>query len=221
MSPANKFKPDEGDRFNWLRNAGIRTVLDIGANTGQFAAHIHSIIPAAQVYSFEPLAECYRQLSENLSGPWFKALSIAMGAENERVTMNRNVFSPSSSLLALGAAHKESFPFAADTQAESIEVRRLDDVAGDLELRDNLLIKIDVQGFEDRVIEGGELTIRRAKILIVELSFETLYEHQPLFDDIYTTLRRLGFVYRGAMEQLLSPSDGRVLQADGIFTNER
>src|SRR3954469_17925598 len=62
----NKFGPDEHDRFNWLRNAGIRTVLDIGANTGQFATHIHAILPTAQIYSFEPLAECYRQLSANL-----------------------------------------------------------------------------------------------------------------------------------------------------------
>jgi FkbM family methyltransferase len=214
---ANKFKPDEQDRFSWLRNAGIRTVLDVGANIGQFAAQIRAVIPSAQIYSFEPLSECYRQLSSNLLGPSFEALPIALGAENGRTIMNRNAFSPSSSILTLGAAHKESFPFAIDTQAESVEVRRLDDVAGELDLRDNLLIKIDVQGFEDQVIKGGEFTIRRARVLIVEVSFEALYENQPVFDDIYRALQHLGFGFRGAASQLLDPSDGRVLQADGIF----
>jgi methyltransferase, FkbM family len=57
-----------------------------------------------------------------------------------------------------------------------IEVRRLSDVVRELNLRDPLLLKLDVQGFEDKVIAGGEDVVARAKIIIIEVSFQPLYE---------------------------------------------
>ncbi len=47
-----------------------------------------------------------------------------------------------------------------------------------------------------------------ARGLVVEVSFERLYQGQPLFDEIYDTMREAGFTYRGATGQLLSPIDG-------------
>jgi Methyltransferase FkbM domain len=90
-------------------------------------------------------------------------------------------------------------------------------VTGDLDLAENILIKIDVQGFEDRVIAGGLKTIQMAKLLIVETSFESLYDDQPLFDTIYEMLKRMGLTYHGNFNQFLNPIDGNILQADGIF----
>ncbi len=54
-------------------------------------------------------------------------------------------------------------------------------------------------------------------MLIVGTSFRTLYEGQPLFDEIYGLLRQMGFKYVENWNQLLSPVDGSVLQADAIF----
>ena len=45
------------DPLRFLRTQGIRTVLDIGANRGQFAAQVRKVLPDAAIYSFEPLAE--------------------------------------------------------------------------------------------------------------------------------------------------------------------
>jgi hypothetical protein len=84
-------------------------------------------------------------------------------------------------------------------------------------LRDPLLLKLDVQGFEDKVIAGGENVVARAKIIIIEVSFQPLYEGGLLFDDIYRILKERGFAYHGNFDQLLSPKDGRALQADAIF----
>jgi len=53
--------------------------------------------------------------------------------------------------------------------------------------------------------------------LIVETSFTKLYEGQPLFDDIYKTLKESGFDYGGNWDQLTDSCDGRILQADAIF----
>jgi hypothetical protein len=86
-----------------------------------------------------------------------------------------------------------------------------------LKLIDPILIKIDVQGFEDKVIAGGADTIKKAKVIIIEVTFKELYTDQPLFHDIYEMLSKLGFTYHGNFDQLPSPVTGEILQADAIF----
>jgi hypothetical protein len=81
-------------------------------------------------------------------------------------------------------------------------------------------VKIDVQGFEDQVIQGGQTTLARARVALVELSVEPLYDNQPLFHEVYERMVALGFRFRGAHNQLFHPQDGRVLQVDGIFTRD-
>jgi len=201
----------------WLIDKKIKTVLDIGANTGQFAATIHEIIPKARIVSFEPLKDCYKELlrnGENLGS--FKAYNCALGTEEGKVTIYRSEFSPSSSLLPMGDLHKEAYPFTKNGTEEKVKVRKLDKIKR-LGITYPLLVKIDVQGFEDKVIDGGYKTIREASVLIVEASFQTLYEGQPMFDDIYARLKKLGFSYHGNWYQDNDSRNGSALQADAIF----
>ena len=218
------FGPSTADTrksWNWLTRRGIRTILDIGANVGQFAAEIHQVLPNAMIYSFEPLRDCYEQLVANMKGAGnFRAFHFALGDENWEAQMHRSEFSPSSSLLSMAELHKKAFPFTRMETRDTVPVKRLDDVAGDLTLSDHLLVKIDVQGYEDRVIAGGRNTISRADILIVETSFQSLYEGQALFANIFDALREIGFRYHGSLDQIRDPRDGRILQADSIFLRE-
>ena len=206
------------NNYDWLLKYDIGTVLDIGANTGQFARWIRSVLPDARLYSFEPIKECYDKLIENMAkAPNFHAFNYALGDTDTDQEMHVNAFTPSSSLLPMASLHKRNFPYTAAEHLEKVEVKRLDVVAEDLELTGNLLIKIDVQGYEDRVIQGGQNVMSRAKVLIVETSFKGLYIGQPMFEDIYDMLRQIGFRFMGALEQLSSPIDGSVLQADSVF----
>jgi FkbM family methyltransferase len=213
-----RFEPKQEGRYKWIRDLNIRTVLDVGANTGEFAAKIHAILPEAAIYSFEPLRECYALLVERMSHvPKFQAFDFALGSEASEIEMHRSEFTPSSSILRMGSLHKRAFPFTSKEVLEKIVIKRLDDVAGAVDLAENILIKMDVQGFEDKVILGGLKTIQIAKLLIIETSFETLYVGQPLFDTIYEMMKRMGFAYHGNFSQLLNPIDGNILQADAIF----
>jgi hypothetical protein len=58
----------------------------------------------------------------------------------------------------------------------------------------------------------------RAKIVIIEVSFLSLFEGGQLFDDVQRLLKTRGFTYNGNVDQLLSPKAGRPLQADTIFS---
>jgi FkbM family methyltransferase len=216
--PDGDFDPRVKGNSSWLKNLNIHSVFDIGANTGQFAADIRKILPDALIFAFEPLKDCYERMLERMKNvPNFKAFNFALGNEGTEVDMHRSSYSPSSSILPMGSLHKKAFPFTNGGSLERITVRRLDDVAKDLALLDNLLVKIDVQGFEDKVLVGGAQTIKKATALIVETSFKRLYEGQPLFDEIYVIIREMGFLHHGNLNQLLNPKDGSVLQADGIF----
>lgn len=208
-------------RRRWLLDAGIRTILDVGANAGQFARLARAVFPGAAIYSFEPLPDCFEALKAALpAGPDFHPVNCALGREEGTLEFRRAKHTPSSSFLKMTKLHEEAFPESTGGQEErplSVAVRTLDGVAAELRLQDNILLKIDVQGYEANVLAGGPATVRRAEVVIVETSYRRLYEGQPLFHDIYETLRGLGFDFEGNMEQMVSAADGRVVQADSIF----
>ena len=215
------FGPQYTPEGHWLAKCGIQTVLDVGAHVGEFARRIRAVLPNAELICFEPLQEPYSKLTQRFEGqPNFRAIRCALGEKAGQHGIRHNEYAPSSSLLPMAELHKQSFPFAVKERTEMIEVRRLSDVVRELSVRDPLLLKLDVQGFEDKVIAGGEDVVARAKIIIIEVSFQRLYEGGPLFDDIYRLLKERGFTYNGNFEQLFSPKDGRVLQADAIFCRQ-
>lgn len=207
------------DKLSYFQTFNFRTILDIGANVGQFAKEIRNILPAAQIYSFEPLKECFDKLPQGSSLGRFKAFNFALGDKNEMVNMNKSSYTPSSSLLPMTDTHKTLFPHTKEHSQEQIKVKRLDDISKDLKLEKEILIKVDVQGFEDRVIAGGIETFKKAKAVLIENSFVELYEGQPLFDNIYQKLKSLGFVYKGSLQEKLNKNTSQIISEDSIFIN--
>ncbi len=207
-------------KWAMLKRYAPKSILDIGANGGQSAALLLELFPGVPICSFEPLADCFRQVETFLSdnGPG-KAFHYALGDATETTTIHRSEFSPSSSLLAMDSLHKSEFPQTANSRLEEIEVRRLDDLADEMSLEPPIVIKVDVQGFEGRVIAGGKETFGRAAALVIELTSYPLYQSQSTFEDVQDQLQVLGFVFRGVIDQMHSPKDGRILQFDALFEN--
>lgn len=214
-----KCHPTEEDKYKWLQNLGIKTIIDVGGYNGDFALEIHKILPNAKIYSFEPLQDTFNQLKAKLEKiPNSQAFNIALGDMKGKTTIYHNDFSPCSSILEVSDSMKEQAPFTQDASPETIEIDTLDDIAQDLELEQNILLKIDVQGFEDKVIKGGVNTISKVKLILTETSFQELYVGQALFSDIYKMLvDQLGFTYIGSNSQQKSPTDGYSFQEDSWF----
>ena len=117
----------------------------------------------------------------------------------------------------MGELHKRNYPHSAQNEDVKVNLDTLDNVLMDENLEKNILIKIDVQGFEDEVIRGGMQIFKQAKIVVVECSFKELYENEPLFDGIYSLLHTIGFKYRGSLKQSVNKEDDSYLQGDCIF----
>jgi len=202
----------------WLHALNIQTVIDIGANTGLFARTINLVLPDAQIYSFEPIPECFEKLKQEMQHVKnFAAFNFGIGEYPGQLEFEQNEYSLSSSFLKMNNLHKEEFPQTKNSKLISLQIEPLDSIAEKILLHKPILIKIDTQGYEDRVLIGGEKTIKNAKVVIIETSFAELYKGQPLFNDIYNKLVGWGFSYSGALEQLHSPTTGQCLQEDSIF----
>jgi FkbM family methyltransferase len=208
----------ELDKWEFCRRYNANTVLDIGANSGQFAELIRRVLPECRIVSFEPLQQCYKQLKDNKNiGQPFTALQMALGNESGTVSINRNDFSPSSSILPMNQLHVSELPQTAKTTSEEIRVEKLDEISASINIRKPYFVKIDVQGFEGQVIQGGRQTLVEAEAVIVEISCLPLYEGAPSFDQIYQMMKGIGFEYRGNVDQWKSSKDDRILQIDALF----
>ncbi|MEQ8464851.1 FkbM family methyltransferase [Coleofasciculus sp. E1-EBD-02] len=204
----------------WLHSLQIATIFDIGAHTGQFSIAINALFPNARIYSFEPLPDCFNKLQKRMENKRnFDGFNFAIGDQSHEVELKCSSFTASSSFLKMTDVHKAAFPHTRKNVPLKVKVESLDSIVAKekISIIEPCLIKIDVQGYEEYVLRGGENTIKQATVIIIETSFEELYQGQPLFNDIYSWLRQWGFTYKGSLSQLLNPQNGEVLQADSVF----
>jgi FkbM family methyltransferase len=176
------------------------------------------MLPRALIVSFEPARETFERLSNTLRDkPGFLLFNCALGEDDATLPMHCYSDTMTSSLLPMAELHKQAFPVAGAEGSEIVKVQRLDDALAGHSLEAEILVKIDVQGYEDKVIRGGEQLISRARAVVAEVSFQSLYEGQPLFDSIYSLMTERGLTYAGNLYQLFSPVDNSILQADALF----
>lgn len=195
----------------------FKTIVDIGANRGQFTLLAAGLFPAAAIIAFEPLVEPFRKLIEVTAGlPRVRPVNAAIGATRTALSMNVSKRDDSSSLLPIGALQEEIFPNTGRARTEEVRIGPLADylTVGDIE-RPSLL-KIDVQGYELEVLKGSADLLDHIDVVYVEASFVELYEGQPLAGEVLDALAKHGFCER-ARHNLSTDHDGRPVQADFLF----
>jgi len=205
-----------------LRSSSFHTIIDVGANTGQFARKIISMFPQARIYSFEPLPEPFRVLQGwAIQQPDERvvAFNVALGDNEGTFEMFKHLdHSPSSSFLRSTGVCEKHYPFIRRQDPISVDMKTLDNflVKESISLLPPTLIKLDVQGFEDRVIKGGQRTFENSDACIVEIGLDPLYESQADFIDVSTLLKEMGYYYAGNLQQTYA-EDGQVVYIDAIF----
>jgi FkbM family methyltransferase len=203
-----------------LRQREFRTVLDIGAHTGVFAREIRKSLPTAQIYSFEPLTGPFERLRAGMGNdPNFEAFQIAVGERNGRTLIHQDDFTPASSLLTMTETTKKAFPHTGKGTSVEIPLQTLDSWAEAHKLESPLLVKMDVQGYEDKVIQGAEEVLKRADAVITEASFVELYEGQPLYCELQRLMEGRGFQMLGAVVESYD-SRGLAMQADVFYIKQ-
>jgi FkbM family methyltransferase len=206
------------EHAKFLASHRFRTIIDGGANKGQFALAVIKHYPDAKIIAFEPLSQPAELFEKVFAGVLNVALvRAALGNSEGLVDIHVSRRDDSSSLLPIGKLQSQVFPGTETHAVEKVRVTRLDCIIDVKELLHPVLLKIDVQGFELEVLKGAERTLREIDGIYVELSFMQLYENQPLSWEVINWLRERGFVLTGVYH-LAMDSSGRAVQADFYFT---
>ncbi|HWL01464.1 MAG TPA: FkbM family methyltransferase [Microbacteriaceae bacterium] len=213
---------DPAARTVLLLNAhGVDTVLDVGANDGEFATSIRELGFTGKLISFEPLEEPFRALARRAEkdGNW-DVRRIAIGSESGEVMLNvAGNAGQSSSILPMLDRHEAAAPSSRYVAQQMVPIARLDDLVADLDLGRRALLKIDVQGYEHAVLDGARDLLASGTVVGVqsEVSLVPVYEGAMAFEEAVGKMRSLGLVLQGIEPVFTDRKTGQVLQVDALF----
>jgi FkbM family methyltransferase len=206
-----------------LRNHGVGTVLDVGANVGQYGERLRKWGYRGWIVSFEPLREACEALRRRAAadGRW-DVRAFALGDQDGTATLNVSEMPVFSSILPGKPELYSTFANARAVRTDAIAVHRLDSIFDALPRADGaVFLKIDTQGYEGPVIEGAAASLRSIEGVQVELSVAPLYEGESKLLDMVRLLEDRGFGIELIEPAVFDPSSLALLQVDCTFFRRR
>ena len=198
----------------------VDTVLDIGANVGQFAQQLRGDLGYVnRIVSFEPLSSAFQLLKANaIDDPRWEVYNFALGDTEEQREINIAGNSASSSMLGMLPLHLEAAPHSKYIGSEVVELKRLDTIFDNFCHATNIVyMKIDTQGFESKVLRGAENCLQHIGTVQLEMSLVPLYDGEVPFDEMCTLMSANGYSLIALETGLSDGAFGRLLQLDGVF----
>jgi FkbM family methyltransferase len=170
-------------------------VLDIGANEGQSVKYILDRCKTAEIIAFEPNPHAFAALKRLQDERPFTCFNVALGDTDSETELHVLEHSESSSLLRPSHAGTQAMPHLGRMDARvKVPVRRLDDLMRETNAsRPVDLLKIDVQGYEAKVLAGGAETLKRSRYVLAETHFLPAYEGACCVDELCHLLYGAGF----------------------------
>lgn len=176
--------------------ASPHVVLDVGAHAGWFFHCWQDWCPSAQVHAFEPYPESFEKMAA-LYGQDARVTLNRLGVGDACGSLSLQVMAESkvsNSFLSHRAQAWEEVRFrtGAISQLE-VPVTTLDAYCAERSIARVYLLKIDVQGFELKVLEGARGTLPRTDHILVESAIRPLYHDAATFTQVVTFLQGHGF----------------------------
>ena len=194
----------------------VATILDVGANVGQFALAATDRFPDALIHSFEPVPDVAATLQRNVKGvPAITVHRVALGTHGGSLRFHRNDFTHLSSPLPLDPEQGQLYGARA-TEEITVPVHRLDQLFPTLGVSDPVLLKLDVQGYESEVLAGATGVLAQIAYVVLEVSFRPLYLGQPSFDRLHTQLKEHGYRLDGPVG-LQEGRTGEIVELDLLY----
>ena len=187
----------------------LTTILDVGANEGQFACMARYCWPQAQIWSFEPderAVQRYRAVHGTDANITIRA--CALGEADGIMGLRLSKVSAQNSFLVEPGLDIDGIV--------RVPVHRLDELVQKLPTG-HVLLKVDVQGFEAAVLRGAVRLLPRIGWMLLEISLMDIYEAGCPVEDLWAFIRSQGFVYWAVLDQYRLPTTRTVVQMDVLF----
>ena len=208
------------DLSELLRLYRVETIFDVGANVGASGRYFRNLGFKGRIVSFEPVGQYYKLLAQEASNdPLWTCANVALAdVESEQEINVSGGFGTASSFMEKTGQTWESAPELEYVGRERVRVSTIDLAALEhYPQGDRLFLKLDVQGYERKVLEGAIKTMPRIIGVRIELSVSQCYEQEPSMNEMMTYLYDLGFRLC-AIEEAWSNSQTReVYQMDAVF----
>jgi len=201
------------------------TVLDIGANVGQFYKEMSKVYPDAYYRLIEANEECEEDLKKLKKGNVIdinicllsdavKEVEFYLNKDDKKATgnsvylENTMFYDVENSVMKTTTTLDKLFPSSYSPSGVEISYAAYD------------LIKIDTQGSEIDIIKGGLTLIQRAKGLIMEVSHKEYNKGSLLYNDVIEYMRDINFEPIEVLEKIYHPITGEHIQDDILFINK-
>ncbi len=207
----------------FLSSKGVSLVFDVGASTGQYARLLRDIGYRGRIISFEPLSAPHHKLRKLAAKDpkWIVPPCVAVGETDRMVAINVAENSVFSSVLPGRPILTRVDPASRCVAVEHVRMVTLDNAAQAYMLPgDTAFLKVDVQGYEKKVLEGARSLVRSVVGVQLELSLVTLYEEELPFRPMIDFMESLGFNVHSFSSVFADETTGRELQVDVIFGRE-
>ena len=181
------------------KNSRKKIIFDIGAHKGQSIERFKKIFNKYLIYSFEPNPYLFIELKKN----YFNDKNVILfnvGLSNNRSTQNFHIYKHDKISSFIPADKKSkfylgrSFSFGKKKFEKIIKVKcnKLDNFAKKYNINNIDILKIDTQGFEDKVLEGSKELLKKniIKIIQLELTLGFAYKKTLAFFDIEKFLNK-------------------------------
>ena len=170
------------------------TIIDIGSNKGQFLILIEKMFPGRTAYSFEPIKEMMDKQKKFFS---FKQniyfYNYALGSESSLKNFFITLRKDSSSFLKINEVNNQNKNYNIK-ENRPIQINTLDDCFENKNIKQPILIKIDVQGYELEVLKGSAKTLNSIDYIYVEVNSGEVYEGCAKIEEIDDFLDKHNFL---------------------------
>ena len=198
----------------------INLVIDIGASTGEYAKMLRRFGYDKYIFSIEPVSKSFKILNKNCSSDkkWSSKQYIISKQNKNKIKINVSKDFDNSSILNSTELHLKNHKGAEFFYTEEIDSKSLDQLLNeDIDIQKNMMLKIDTQGTESDILESGDASLDKFKLIQVELSIQKLYSNQKLWTEVVQFMKEKGFDVWNIIPGYKQKDKGQLYQFDAIF----
>jgi FkbM family methyltransferase len=193
-------------------------VVDVGANIGDWSVSVAHLTKAKKIIAFEPIPQVFEKLCRNVTSfPQIHCINSAVGAEIGHVVIHVEQNTALSSVFPISNAGRSYHGLIGKPSCMiTVPCITLDTMFA--ESTEISLLKIDVQGYEESCLRGGANTLRKTRVILIEVMFQPYYNGAKDFTDLFRILLSIDDRFR--LYSVSAPHcsvDGIPLWADAVF----
>lgn len=207
-------------------------IFDVGANVGQSIDRFKKTFKNPTIHSFEPIDSEFKTIHNKFGKQKNIILNhIALGEKQETKKINItagtgnssfNKINPGTKWLQTRSKQYNKSENNYVTKIEDVKIETLDNYCKQNNIDKIDILKIDTQGYEDKVLQGSLETIKKNKIgiIITEIMFDDVYDKHFCFSDLEKYLIPNNFRMVGIDMANNNIFSGLVFCADVMYFNK-